>query len=165
MPAELADDVDVSAYRQDGYAGSVLRFSGLTFDQARSADSAAAGPAGETVQFSMRRAGNRVLVTGQVDLTTVPVDQADFQLKISSPGEVLDTNGDAEAGTVSWTFTPGEVGDVNAVIVGLDDPNAPSPVNWTLLTATLVALAAARWCCSPAAPATPRSPASADPAA
>ena len=34
------------------------------------------------------------------------------------PGEVLDTNGDAEAGTVSWTFTPGEVGDVNAVVVG-----------------------------------------------
>ena len=54
-------------------------------------------------------------VTGRVDLTTVSVDRADFQLKISFPGEVLDTNGDADAGTVSWTFTPGEVGDFNAV--------------------------------------------------
>ena len=76
-------------------------------------------------------------MTGKADLTTVPVDKADFQLKITTPGEVLDTNGDAEAGTASWTFDAGKVGDVNAVIA-VADPNAPSPVSWTLFTATLV---------------------------
>ena len=55
---------------------------------------------------------------------------------------MLDTNGDAEAGTASWTFDAGKVGDVNAVI-SVADPNAPSPVSWTLFTATLVALACA----------------------
>ena len=134
VPEEIADDVDVSAYRQEGYTGSLLRFSGLTFDQL-SRLSAAAGPAGERVQFSVRRAGNRLLVTGKADLTTVPVDKADFQLKITTTGEVLDTNGDADAGTASWTFDAGKVGDVNAVIA-VADPNAPSATSWTLLTAT-----------------------------
>ena len=115
VPEEIADDVDVSAYRQEGYTGSLLRFSGLTFDQL-SRLSAAAGPAGERVQFSLRRAGNRLLVTGKADLTTVPVDKADFQLKITTSGEVLETNGDADAGTASWTFDAGKVGDVTAVI-------------------------------------------------
>jgi hypothetical protein len=92
------------------------------------------------VQFSLRRAGNRLLVGGKADLTTVPVDKADFQLKITTSGEVLETNGDADAGTASWTFDAGKVGDVNAVIA-VADPNAPSPTSWTLLTATLVVLA------------------------
>jgi hypothetical protein len=141
VPEEISDDVEVSAYRQEGYAGSVLRFSGLTFDQLGLL-SAAAGPAGEKVQFVMRRAGNRLIVDGKADLTTVPVDRADFQLKITTSGEVLETNGDAEAGTAGWTFDAGKVGDVDAVIA-VDDPNAPSPLNWTLLTAGLVVVASA----------------------
>jgi hypothetical protein len=141
VPEEISDDVEVSSYRQEGYAGSVLRFSGLTFDQLGLL-SAAAGPAGEKVQFALRRAGNRLIVTGKADLTSVPVDRADFQLKITTSGEVLETNGDAEAGTASWTFDAGEVGDVSAVIAA-DDPNAPSPLSWTLVTAALVGISCA----------------------
>jgi hypothetical protein len=141
LPPELESDVDVSEYRQDGYAGSVLRFSGLTFAEV-AALNRAAGPAGDAVRFELRRAGNRVLVAGAVDLTTVSVDRADFQLKISFPGQVLESNGDAESGTVSWTFVPGEVGDLSAV-VAYDDPNAPSALNWALALGTVVALVAA----------------------
>ncbi|MCE0768706.1 DUF3153 domain-containing protein [Pseudonocardia kujensis] len=136
VPPALASDVDVSEYRQDGYTGSVLRFSGLTFDQVGQL-SAAGGQAGERAHLTLRRAGNRIVLEGAADLTTVPVDRADFQLKVSFPGEVLDTNGDSEAGTVSWTFTPGEVGDVNAV-VAYDDPQAPSATAWTLALAVIV---------------------------
>ena len=46
VPEDIADDVEVSAYQQDGYTGSVLRFSELTFDQLGQL-SAAAGHAGE----------------------------------------------------------------------------------------------------------------------
>jgi hypothetical protein len=137
VPEEIRDDVEVTSYRQEGYTGSLLRFSGLTFDQLGLL-SAAAGPNGQKVQFALRRAGNRLIVTGKADLTTVPVDKADFQLKITTSGEVLETNGDADGGTASWTFDPGKVGDVSAVIAA-DDPNAPSPLNWTLITAGLVA--------------------------
>jgi hypothetical protein len=138
VPEDLADDVQVTPYRQEGYAGSLLRFTGLTFDQLATLSSAA-GPVGERVQFALRRVGNRLIVSGKADLTTVPVDRADFQLKITTPGEVLESNGDAEAGTASWTFEAGEVGDISAVIA-VDDPNAPSPVSWTLLMTTLVGL-------------------------
>jgi hypothetical protein len=138
LPEDLADDVEVTPYRQEGYTGSLLRFTGLTFDQVGTLSSAA-GPAGERVQFALRRVGNRLIISGKADLTTVPVDRADFQLKITTPGEVLESNGDAEAGTASWTFEAGEVGDISAVIA-VDDPNAPSPVSWTLLMSTLVAL-------------------------
>ena len=139
VPEEIADAVEVSPYRQEGYTGSLLRFSGLTFDQLGLL-SAAAGPNGQKVQFALRRAGNRLIVSGKADLTTVPVDKADFQLKITTTGEVLETNGDADGGTASWTFDPGKVGDV-AAVVAADDPNAPSPLNWTLFTAGLVAAA------------------------
>ena len=136
VPSALESEVDVSEYRQDGYTGSVLRFSGLTFDQVGQL-TAAGGQAGERAHLTMRRAGNRIVLEGAADLTTVPVDRADFQLKVSFPGEVLDTNGDSEAGTVSWTFTPGEVGDVNAV-VAYDDPQAPSATAWTAGLAVIV---------------------------
>jgi hypothetical protein len=141
LPPDLESDVDVSEYRQDGYAGSVLRFDGLTFPQTAELVQAA-GPAGSKVRFEMRRAGSRVLVGGAVDLTTVAVDRADFQLKMNFPGQVLEANGDADSSEVAWTFTPGEVGDFNAV-VAYDDPNAPSAVNWTIGLGLLVAAAAA----------------------
>jgi hypothetical protein len=55
---------------------------------------------------------------------------------------VVDTHGDTNTSTVSWTFVPGEVGDTNAV-VAFADPNAPSAVNWTIGLGAMVALAGA----------------------
>ncbi len=140
LPPDLASDVDVVPYRQDGYTGSVLRFSRLSFEQT-AALTRATFPANDRVQFNLRRAGGRVLVSGSVDLTTVSVDKADFQLKMSFPGRVVDANGEIDSGTVSWTFTPGEVGDVSAT-VAYADPGAPSVLDWTLGLAGAVALAA-----------------------
>ena len=130
----------MSEYRQEGYAGSLVRFSDLTFPQVSELISAAGAP-GEKVRMEIRRAGNRVVVDGAVDLTTVDVDRADFQLKIAFPGQVLDANGEADSGEVSWTFDAGEVGDIEAV-VAFDDPDAPSPVNWSIGLFLVVALAA-----------------------
>lgn len=141
LPPDLTSDVDVSEYRQDGYTGSVLRFDELTFEQTAKL-AQAAGPIGSKVRFEIRRAGSRVLVGGAVDLTTVSVDRADFQLKMNFPGQVVESNGDADSSEVAWTFTPGEVGDFSAVVT-YPDPQAPSPVNWTLGLAAMVALASA----------------------
>lgn len=140
VPPDLTSLVDVVAYRQEGYTGWVLTFSKLTFDQVATLTTAI-GAAGDKVQFAMRRAGGRVLVTGSVDLTSVSVDKADFQLKMSFPGQIVETNGETDGGTASWTFEAGKVGDISAV-VAFADPNAPSAVNWTLGLAAVVALAA-----------------------
>lgn len=141
LPDDLRGKVDVTDYRQDGYAGSVLQFSGLTFDQISELAGVAGAAAQQRTELTLRRAGNRVLVSGKVDLTTIPVDKADFQLKISAPGEVLDTNGDTDSGTISWNFTPGQVGDIRASLA-YDDPNAPSATAWTLGLSLLVAAVA-----------------------
>lgn len=141
IPSGLSGAVDVSEYRQEGYTGSLVRFSDLTFPQVGELISAAGAP-GEKVRLEIRRAGNRVVVDGAVDLTTVDVDRADFQLKIAFPGQVLDANGEADSGEVSWVFDAGEVGDIEAV-VAFDDPDAPSPVNWSIGLFLVVALAAA----------------------
>jgi Protein of unknown function (DUF3153) len=140
LPRDLASAVTVTPYKQDGYVGSVLRFSGLSFDQT-AALTRATLPGSDRTQFLLRRAGGRVLVTGAVDLTAVPVDKADFQLKMTFPGRVVDSNGETDTDTVSWTFTPGEVGDVSAT-VAYDDPEAPSVLNWTLGLGGVVAIAA-----------------------
>lgn len=139
MPPDLAPDVAVSAYSQDGYTGSLLRFSHLSFAQVAEL-TRAAFPAGDRVQFNLRRAGGRVLVTGSVDLTNVTVDKADFALKMSFPGRVVAASGEIDGGTVSWTFTPGEVGAISAT-VAYADPGAPSVLNWTLGLGGAVALA------------------------
>ncbi|MBW0106678.1 DUF3153 domain-containing protein [Pseudonocardia sp. KRD-291] len=140
VPPDLADDVELTPYEEDGYIGSTVRFTGLTFDQV-SRLSAVGGVAGGRADLQMRRVGGRIAVQGRADLTTVAVDRADFQLKISFPGEVVETNGEADGGTVSWTFTPGEVGQINASVASTD-PNAPSTLGWTALLAALVAVAA-----------------------
>lgn len=141
-PPELDGEVEVVAYDQDGYVGSVLRFGDLSFSEVGLLIGSA-GPAGEAVSLDMRRAGSRVLVTGDIDLTSVPVDRADFQFKISFPGQVVETGGDLDgSGTVSWVFDAGQVSDVTAV-AAFADPDAPSPTNWALLVAVLVAAASA----------------------
>ena len=84
----------------------MLRFSRLSFEQT-AALTRATFPGSERVQFAMRRAGGRVLVSGPVDLTTVPVDKADFQLKMSFPGRIVEANGESDAGTVELDVHPG----------------------------------------------------------
>jgi hypothetical protein len=60
---------------------------------------------------------------------------------MSFPGRVVEANGESELGTVSWRFTPGEVGDINAT-VAYADPDAPSVLNWAIGLGVVVALAA-----------------------
>jgi len=140
IPPEISADVDVETYRQDDYVGSRLTFSGLSLTDVSMLTTVVAGADGRT-EFTLRRIGNRVLAEGTVDLATVSADRADFQLKITFPGELIETNGDAEAGTVTWVLEPGEKGEIRAE-AGFVDPDGPSALLWTLLLTTLVAAVA-----------------------
>lgn len=139
VPPDLAEAVEVTPYEENGYVGSTLQFSGLTFEQLGRLN-AVGGVAGGRAELQMRRVGGRIAVQGRADLTTVPVDRSDFQLKISFPGEVVETNGEADGETVTWAFTPGEVEQITASVMSTD-PNAPSTLGWTLLLGLLVAIA------------------------
>lgn len=137
IPPDLASAVTVTPYGQEGYTGSLLRFSGLTFVQTGELARALAPTAGS--RFEIRRVGGRVLLQGAADLTTVKeADKADFGLKISFPGAVVDTNGEIDGDTVSWTFNPAQVGDI-AATAAYADPNAPSVLTWTFGVGGVVA--------------------------
>ena len=142
VPSDLSGDVSVERYEQDGYVGSRVRFEDLTFDDVTRVLPAISPSTGNAIRIQMRRAGDRVVVSGQVDLTRVQADSADVQLKMAFPGTIRQTDGTASPGMISWTFQPGTVNDVNAV-VEYPDPHAPSWVGWSLLLFALVAAAVA----------------------
>lgn len=136
----LQGRVSVTPYEEDGYEGSRLQFSGLRFDELNSMVTVAPAANGR-FRMTLRRAGNRIILNGQVDLTAVPVDHADVQLKVAFPGDVVNTDGKVSDSTVSWVFAPGQVSEFSAVI-GAPDPAAPSVARWALLIAAIVAAAA-----------------------
>lgn len=140
VPPELEGKVEVSDYDEDGFIGSRASFDELTFAEV-SQLSALGGTASARANLEMRRVGERIAVQGRADLTTMPVDRSDIRLAISFPGEVVETDGEADSGTVTWTFAPGEVSPLNASVVSTD-PNAPSVLGWSLLLVALVAVAA-----------------------
>jgi hypothetical protein len=140
LPPALVGRVSVTPYEEDGYEGSRLQFSGLRFDEVNSMVTIAPGANGR-FRLTMRRVGNRISLNGQVDLTAVPVDHADIQLKTAFPGDVVSTDGKMNDNTVAWVFTPGQVSEFSAVI-GAPDPAAPSVARWALLIAAIVAAAA-----------------------
>jgi hypothetical protein len=140
VPAPLVGRVSVAPYQDSGYVGSRLQFSGLRFDQVNSLTSVAPLANGR-FRFELRRAGGLVVLGGQVDLSAVPVDRADVQLKVAFPGDLVSTDGISTAGTVSWVFTPGQVSQFNAVLSS-PDPSTPSVGRWTLLVAAVVGAAA-----------------------
>lgn len=133
-------DVEVSAYRDDDYTGSRLTFSDLTFEDVSLLTSVVGG-ADQRVQFTLRRVGNRVLAEGAADLATVSANRAEFQLKITFPGDILETDGETEGSTVTWTLEPGQKGEIRAV-VSFVDPDGPSALLWTGVLSLLVAAAA-----------------------
>ena len=140
VPPELESKIEVSPYDQDGFIGSRAAFEDLTFPEV-SQLSVLGGSAAGRANLEMRRVGERIAVQGRADLTTMPVDRSDIRLAMSFPGEVVETDGEADGGTVTWTFAPGEVSPLNASVLSTD-PNAPSVLGWSLLLTALVAVAA-----------------------
>ncbi|PVZ08933.1 uncharacterized protein DUF3153 [Actinomycetospora cinnamomea] len=142
VPDDLSGDVSVERYEQDGYIGSRVSFEDLSFDEVTRVLPSISPTSTQAIRVQMRRAGDRVVVSGQVDLTRVAPESSDVQLKMAFPGTIRQTDGTAAQGVITWTFQPGTVTDVNAV-VEYPDPNAPSWIAWSLLLLLVVGVAAA----------------------
>ncbi len=140
VPADLAGEVELSPYDQDGFVGTRAAFENLSFAQVAQLN-LLGGNASGRANLELRRVGERIAVQGRADLTTMPVDRADVRLAMSFPGEVVESDGETDGGTVTWDFVPGEVSQINAAVISTD-PNAPSILGWSLLLAGLVVVAA-----------------------
>lgn len=143
IPPELTDRVRAEKYTQDGYVGQKVTFEELRFtDVATLVESISEA---KQYRLSLNRAGGRVTLAGSVDLTQVPKDRADIQIKIAFPGSVTRTNGDEDDGTISWSPKPGAVTEFSA-IAAYSDTRAESLTKWVMLVgggALLASLVAA----------------------
>ena len=141
VPSELSSRVTTKPYKVDAYAGTQLFFNGLTFEEVRTL-STATSSSSSRYQLTFRRSGGLVTMSGSVDLTQVPADRADIQVKISFPGGVVDTNGrEEEGGTISWSPKPGQASMLTAT-VQYAGAESNSFLGWILLVGALTGGAA-----------------------
>lgn len=139
IPPELNDQVHAETYTQDGYVGQKVTFTNLRFvDLAQLVQTISEA---KQYRLSLRRAGDLVTLAGSIDLTQVPKDRADVQIKVAFPGSVSRTNGVEEDGTVSWSPKPGAVTEFDA-IAQYSTAGGMSWVRWAMLVGGSALLAA-----------------------
>ncbi|OLL16363.1 MULTISPECIES: LppM family (lipo)protein [unclassified Rhodococcus (in: high G+C Gram-positive bacteria)] len=133
-PDSLADRVRVQEYDQDGYVGSQVFFSDLSFGDVQQLGSMSDQTSG-TFQLALQRAGDLVSVNGKVDLESVPVQGTDVQITIAFPARVATTNGTRESDSiVTWKLPAGEVSTLRAE-VRYADPNTRGFAGWAGIVA------------------------------
>ena len=136
-PAAISDRVSVRPYNQDGYAGSDVFFSDLSFADLQQLTTLT-GSGASLYHLGLRRAGSTVTLTGLVNLTTLRAEGADVQLRMNFPGTVTATNGIRDGDTgVRWQLPPGESTDLQAT-ASYDDPGTRGYQTWVLIVVLLV---------------------------
>ncbi len=130
IPPELSDRVQAEKYAQDGYVGQKVTFSGLRFTDVQTLVETISEA--DEYRLSFRRAGDLVTLAGSVDLSQVPKDRADVQIKVAFPGSVTRTNGDEDDGTISWTPKPAAITEFDA-IAQYSDTGGESLMKWVTI--------------------------------
>ncbi|TDP96038.1 uncharacterized protein DUF3153 [Labedaea rhizosphaerae] len=113
IPDAVKARTSTKAYNVDGYVGNTLSFHDLTFEEVRELSSSI-NPNSQHFQMSFRRSGDLVTMSGSVDLTGLPTDKADVQIKLAFPGRVTKTDGIDEDGAITWKPKAGEVTEFTA---------------------------------------------------
>jgi hypothetical protein len=113
VPPSLASKVTGKPYSADGYVGTELTFTGLTFTELSELATTASTLSG-AYHLQFQRSSDLVTLAGSADLSQVSTTKADVQLKVSFPGQVLRTDGDLAGQTVSWTLTPNRITSFSA---------------------------------------------------
>ncbi|MDQ3402158.1 MAG: DUF3153 domain-containing protein [Actinomycetota bacterium] len=131
VPTELGGKVKTEVYGADGYTGQKLTLQDLTFPEV--ALLAEKITNGKQYRLNFRRSGSLVTLAGSVDLSALPPDRAEVQIKISFPGTVSRTNGVNDNNTVSWSPKPGTVTEFNATSEYSGGQSGASWIKWVLI--------------------------------
>ncbi|MFB9902483.1 LppM family (lipo)protein [Allokutzneria oryzae] len=132
VPTELAGRARVTkASAADGFTGSQLTFTGLTFEELRLLSATAVGDSGK-YRFGLRRSGGLVTLSGSVDLTQLAPDRTDVQIKVNFPGKVNSGNGRARGNEISWSPKAGQVTELTA-LARYADATTEAWVLWAII--------------------------------
>ncbi|WP_127782485.1 DUF3153 domain-containing protein [Rhodococcus sp. X156] len=136
-PSAIADRVSVRSYDQDGYQGSQVYFSNLSFSELQQLTTMTSY-SGNQYRLNVRRSGEVVNLDGSVNLTSLRKEGADVQLRVNFPGEVTSTNGERDGSTgVSWNLPAGELTNIQAAAT-YQDPGTRGYFTWFVVMILLV---------------------------
>jgi len=142
VPGSLGALVTAQPYSRDGYTGTEVTFTNLSFAQLQQLSTLTPDGSGG-YSLNLRRSGDIVTLDGTIDLTQVTQAGADVVLRINFPSRVATTNGTRDGSNgVSWSVSSGPlwVGASNLVqaSVRYPDPGARTFTDWSLLVGGFV---------------------------
>jgi hypothetical protein len=127
--------VETKDYEDDDWIGVEYVVEDVPLDEFGGTDSG---------DLSITREGDEFVVAGTMDLSggvsddpaaNAMLDEAEIEISITFPGEIVSSNGDEDGNTVTWTPVAGETLEVNAV--GKAEGGPP----WALIGAALAVVA------------------------
>ena len=139
--SDLPAGASVDPYEEDGFVGQEITFQEVSLEDFRGNNSLSGAGAGD--ELDIVRVGDEFRVSGAIDMsgqeftgTEVPrefLDNFEFRISITFPGEVKSATGDIDGNTVTWEPTIGQNTRVEAVASAI--PSAASPLLLILLIA------------------------------
>lgn len=142
--SELPDGSTSEPYREDGFVGQQITFVSVPLSEF--AGSGALSGSGTGEDLSIVREGDEFQVSGGLDMsgeeftgTEVPqefLENFEFRISITFPGEVVSATGDVDGNTVTWEPTVGQNTRIEAVASAI--PSKSSPILLIVLGVLLV---------------------------
>ena len=139
--SDLPAGASVDPYEEDGFVGQQITFDEVSLEDFRGNNTLSG--AGADDQLDIVRQGDEFHVTGAIDMSgqeftgsEVPeqfMDNFEFRVSITFPGEVKSATGDIDGNRVTWEPRIGENTRVEAIASAI--PSASSPLLMILLIA------------------------------
>ena len=139
--SDLPAGATVDPYEEDGFVGQEITFEEVSLEDFRGNNTLSGAGAGD--ELDIVRQGDEFHVSGAIDMsgqeftgTEIPegfMDNFEFRVSITFPGEVKSATGDIDGNTVTWEPKIGQNTRVEAV--GSAIPSASSPLLLILLIA------------------------------
>ena len=120
--SELPEGASVEAYSEDGFVGQQITFEDVPLGEFTSSDTFSGSGLGDELRIV--REGDEFVVTGALDMsgdqftdTEIPqqfLDNFEFTISITFPGEVTSSTGEVDGNTVTWQPQVGENNPIEA---------------------------------------------------
>ncbi|MGI8615729.1 MAG: LppM family (lipo)protein [Actinomycetota bacterium] len=131
--SDLPAGAQVEPYEEDGFIGQRITFDEVSLEDFRGENTLSGGAAGE--ELDIVRRGDEFVVSGAIDMsgqeftgTEIPeefMDNFEFRVSITFPGEVKSATGEIDGNTVTWEPTIGENTRVEAVASAIPSESPP----------------------------------------
>lgn len=141
---DLPEGASIDDYSEDGFVGQQITFEDVALSEFTGSDTFSGSGLGE--ELSIVREGDEFVVSGELDMSgeqftdqEIPqqlLQNFEFTISITFPGEVRSSTGEVDGNTVTWTPTVGENTVMEARASAI--PSSTSP--WLIIL--LVALGA-----------------------